>query len=396
MNQLVIQSLSEKWSKEGIPHKGSSFGTNCSPCAQTAAVMEANKVSFSEIMNLFPSPHVFFSSRQIDTKSLDIIAAKSLGISVTHSILLRVVNDYVSGSPSAVLSNPEEILGPNWQKVLDFWHYVDSLDSEFWVKKATKISLNPDKGWSLKDKVSLDEKIEKLGVREANLAYPNLGESKEPVPLEEILNTEFHSKEILPPFNAKIHRKGFLGWAAAQQYGQTFLSFWIESGKISIYNFPERSDFLASIVAYATAEIQTDSYKESVFCSIMDYDPDKFSKEPKPFSLPESKMRDRYVPKNYDLEVTNEDLLLGDAFDKIFQGIEGIREESDIIYILTPNPEAGSIEETKLLDLLEKLKIERCYVFGRAVSSWEGFFSWKNLKNLEWGIEFPKTPGSKG
>ncbi len=56
--------------------------------------------------------------------------AKLLGISVTHSRLLRTINDEREGSPQDVLSNPEKYLGPNWETVLRWWLYYDSLTFE--------------------------------------------------------------------------------------------------------------------------------------------------------------------------------------------------------------------------------------------------------------------------
>jgi hypothetical protein len=53
-----------------------------------------------------------------------------LGISLTHSVFLRKINDKCEGSPQDVLSNPAKYLGPNFEQVLDFWIYLDSLSDE--------------------------------------------------------------------------------------------------------------------------------------------------------------------------------------------------------------------------------------------------------------------------
>jgi hypothetical protein len=62
--------------------------------------------------------------------------ARILGISVSHSWLLRHINDSRLGAPQDVLTNPEKYLGPNWEAVLKFWHLLDtlSMDELKWEK----------------------------------------------------------------------------------------------------------------------------------------------------------------------------------------------------------------------------------------------------------------------
>jgi hypothetical protein len=62
----------------------------------------------------------------------DHACAELLGISVAHSILLRQINDRATGAPSAVLADPGDILGDQWSRVLDFWHYLDKMTSAEW------------------------------------------------------------------------------------------------------------------------------------------------------------------------------------------------------------------------------------------------------------------------
>jgi hypothetical protein len=50
--------------------------------------------------------------RSLVQENADREVAKILGISKTHSVWLRVVNDSVGGAPQVVLSNPEELVGP--------------------------------------------------------------------------------------------------------------------------------------------------------------------------------------------------------------------------------------------------------------------------------------------
>jgi hypothetical protein len=56
--------------------------------------------------------------------------AQLLDISVSHSRLLRIVNDEKEGPPRDVLTNPQKYLGPRYKTVLQFWHYYDSLSEE--------------------------------------------------------------------------------------------------------------------------------------------------------------------------------------------------------------------------------------------------------------------------
>ena len=56
--------------------------------------------------------------------------ARILGISVSHSRLLRKINDTYPDAPQDVLTNPEKYLGPNWEAVLKFWHHLDTLSDE--------------------------------------------------------------------------------------------------------------------------------------------------------------------------------------------------------------------------------------------------------------------------
>lgn len=58
--------------------------------------------------------------------------ARRLGISLTHSILLRQVNDRADGCPQDVLAHPERILGDQAQRILSFWRRLDVMTSDQW------------------------------------------------------------------------------------------------------------------------------------------------------------------------------------------------------------------------------------------------------------------------
>ena len=72
--------------------------------------------------------------RQIEQSNADKRVAKLFGISVAHSVLLRIVNDQQAGAPSCVIRNPEQVLGDQAQAVLAFWRHIDEMTPEAWAK----------------------------------------------------------------------------------------------------------------------------------------------------------------------------------------------------------------------------------------------------------------------
>jgi hypothetical protein len=67
---------------------------------------------------------------EMETNISDKETARILGISLSHSVFLRMINDTCEGSPQDVLSNPAKYLGPNWEDVLNFWIYIVTLSDE--------------------------------------------------------------------------------------------------------------------------------------------------------------------------------------------------------------------------------------------------------------------------
>ena len=53
--------------------------------------------------------------------------ARLLNISISHAVLLRIVNDRADGAPAVVLTDPGAVLGDQWSKLLDFWWYLDTM-----------------------------------------------------------------------------------------------------------------------------------------------------------------------------------------------------------------------------------------------------------------------------
>ena len=83
----------------------------------------------------------------IEQREADKEVARLLGISVAHSILLRQINDGQPGAPSDVLTNPEKYLGKNYETVLNFWTFIDSLTEDNWNEVARRYNdLEPAAG----------------------------------------------------------------------------------------------------------------------------------------------------------------------------------------------------------------------------------------------------------
>lgn len=71
-----------------------------------------------------------------DQSQADAEVAALLGISRTHSVLLRYINDDADGCPQDVLAAPEKILGPHARLVLAFWHHLDTMTADDWHRVA--------------------------------------------------------------------------------------------------------------------------------------------------------------------------------------------------------------------------------------------------------------------
>ncbi len=124
-----IAELIARWnSDEGKPYKGSLIdydayvpGELSCMCAQGQVLHVVAGWSIDQLR----------STAQADA---DIATAKALNISRAHAVLLRNINDSADGAPSIVLTDPGKVLGDQWCKLLDFWHYMDGLDRDGWQK----------------------------------------------------------------------------------------------------------------------------------------------------------------------------------------------------------------------------------------------------------------------
>jgi len=125
----TIEQLIVKWdSPDGHPYKGKLIDwgayqadpTNIGcMCAQGQALHLLGGMSPENI-------------RTMQQQDADTETAKLLGISRTHAILLRSVNDTMDGAPAIVLTHPEKVIGNQAQTVLAFWRHMDRMTAKQW------------------------------------------------------------------------------------------------------------------------------------------------------------------------------------------------------------------------------------------------------------------------
>jgi len=110
----TIEELLDYW-PGNIPFKGKLVSSDGScMCAQGQALHFLGNLTANQLRNI----------TQYDA---DKRVAKLFGISVSHSVLLRIVNDSQKGAPSSVIRNPEQVLGDQAQIVLAFWRHLDRM-----------------------------------------------------------------------------------------------------------------------------------------------------------------------------------------------------------------------------------------------------------------------------
>jgi len=278
MNKKLINKLYQKWeSVEKRPSKGAALDRDCNPCAQSVVVMDAlsmGKFDFKAFSSGLFSGRVF-ETGDAYPESLDTFAAKTLGTSTIHAILLRRFNDFSSENPGIVLKEPWLVLGANWRKVLQFWRWVDSLTPQelksrlILLRDYTNYGRFPKERKVLEDK--LREKVEAIDVITADLYYYKdaFGKETKPSSIQELASGE-HSH--LRAYNGLqkedgSYSPGFLSWMASWD-------FTISNGFSSI-GFHEVKNILAQV----TWEIQTlspsDSFSDLYFCKSLGYNPFK-------------------------------------------------------------------------------------------------------------------------
>ena len=139
---MNIEDLIARWNTdEGKPYKGSLIdyaaykpGELGCMCAQ------------GQVLHVVAgwSPDKLRDTRQAEA---DLAVATALNISRTHAVLLRLINDNIDGAPSIVLTDPGRVLGNQWSKLLNFWHYMDGLDKGGWQKVNVAWGAARDAAW---------------------------------------------------------------------------------------------------------------------------------------------------------------------------------------------------------------------------------------------------------
>ena len=125
---MDIQPLIDRWqTDEGKPYKGTLidmdayYANPTNPgcmCAQGQVLHYAGWDAYG--LDNFPQDD---ADREV---------AKLLNISISHAVLLRIVNDRADGAPATVLTDPGAVLGDQWSKLLDFWWHLDTLTGAAW------------------------------------------------------------------------------------------------------------------------------------------------------------------------------------------------------------------------------------------------------------------------
>ena len=119
MNPTTVDQLLDYWPGH-IPFKGALVSQDGScMCAQGQALHFLAGLSVGQL-------------REIKQDEADRRVAEIFGISRTHAVLLRIVNDEQEGAPSSVIRNPEQILGDQAQTVLAFWWHLDRMTPAAW------------------------------------------------------------------------------------------------------------------------------------------------------------------------------------------------------------------------------------------------------------------------
>jgi hypothetical protein len=122
----TIDQLLDYW-PGNIPFKTKLVSDDGCMCAQAQALHFLGNLTVNEI-------------RAMGQADADRRVAKLFGISLAHSVLLRIVNDGQKGAPSSVIRNPEQVLGDQAHAVLAFWRHLDGITPAAWapVKAATE------------------------------------------------------------------------------------------------------------------------------------------------------------------------------------------------------------------------------------------------------------------
>lgn len=122
---ITIESMCNRWDGRDRPlFKGELISGDGCCCAQ-GDVLRVSGWSDNRLRN-------------VEQRLADEAVARILGISVAHSVLLRIVNDSKDGCPQDVLRAPQKILGDQADRVLAFWRRIDDLSKKDWAQITSK------------------------------------------------------------------------------------------------------------------------------------------------------------------------------------------------------------------------------------------------------------------
>jgi hypothetical protein len=285
-NTKLIKKLTEKWSQpDGMPGKGYELvreERGLSPCAQSEAIMLSKGMGVMD----FQAFRMGAADRLlVNNPSLSATTAKTLGISVIHSILLRRFNDLSSLSPAIVLNEPERVLGENWDKVLEFWYFLSALSRDD-ETSLDKNWVNKVKCWEeFEDrKAKLKTLAESLDIIAPDLYYIP-GVSSKPVDIARVKRqTEEETLKTNPGFKIVHTNNQQRPLYLPVPDGEHDLYDTIIVGDYSraFFGWIATNDCMGgykSVYACATNEIQTlgegKSFEDLYFCKLLSYDPTK-------------------------------------------------------------------------------------------------------------------------
>lgn len=371
MNNKLVNKLIKKWSSpNGLPAKGYELvrqDGGLSPCAQSEAIMLSKGMGTMDLEAFLKG-----GMSAIDGSNLDKITAKALNISLIHSILLRRFNDLSSQSPAVVLNEPERVLGNNWAKVLEFWHFIDSIPKDQWEELLEELPEKTQSDDYKAKKVALKSLTEDLYVIIPDLYYlpgvtskPLDSFSVRKISEEELVQKRpdfkiYHSSNqqkpvlVLDPDSERFQKypgdtpttddvavvgdysRAYFGWIAPYDYFQSNSPF-------PPLTAPDLVSKLQVLFACATNEIQVLSdnqgYEDLYFCKLIGYDPTKnytFKKLSRKFEGYKNSLADKVerlylIANNYLFSRFSKDPEVNKEATKAM--VEGVMEltEADIV-----------------------------------------------------------------
>jgi hypothetical protein len=119
---MNIDELLAAWPTD-IPMKGELIDDNGCMCAQGQVLHYIGGMTPDDL-------------REMKQADADRQTAELLGISRAHAMLLRRVNDTLPGAPTCVLTEPEQVLGDQAQRILAFWRHLDRITAGDWQNVA--------------------------------------------------------------------------------------------------------------------------------------------------------------------------------------------------------------------------------------------------------------------